>query len=102
MVARAHILKVRRPQTLSAHVSRVFLVPYKIDDVIRRFSFMALFAEHSASICLTPELSDHGQRQDGLAFSPSVHRCPWFAPVIGWTISSGSRIQSARLGQSWS
>src|ERR1051326_2987101 len=30
----------------------------------------------------TPELSDHGQRQDGLAFSSSVHRCPRFAQVI--------------------
>src|SRR5216117_2671127 len=30
----------------------------------------------------TPELSDHGQRQDGLAFRTAFHRCPWFAPVI--------------------
>src|SRR5438093_1249816 len=31
---------------------------------------------------LTPELSDHGQHQTGLAFRTTVHRCPWFAPVI--------------------
>jgi hypothetical protein len=30
----------------------------------------------------TPELSDHGQRQDGLVFRTNAHRCPWFAPVI--------------------
>src|SRR5207247_1696581 len=31
---------------------------------------------------LTPELSDHGQRQDGLEFRTTVHRCLWFTPVI--------------------
>ena len=31
---------------------------------------------------LTPELSDHGQRQDAPAFRRTVHRCPWFTPVI--------------------
>jgi hypothetical protein len=35
-----------------------------------------------AQLGLTPELSDHAQRQDGLAFRINVHRCPWFAPVI--------------------
>jgi hypothetical protein len=30
----------------------------------------------------TPELSDHGQRKQSHEFTPDVHRCPWFAPVI--------------------
>src|ERR1043166_7712109 len=33
-------------------------------------------------ISITPELSDHGQRQQRFEFTPDVHRCPWFAPVI--------------------
>lgn len=36
---------------------------------------------------LTPELNDHGQRQDGLKFSLNVHRCPWFVPVFWLDVS---------------
>src|SRR5258706_12951418 len=49
-------------------------------------------------ICrLTPELSDHGQRQDGLEFTPDVHRCPWFAPVIWFDTSMRDRHSLAAI-----
>ena|ERR1043165_10196328 len=55
------------PRTISA-TTKVRMKPF--DGIVR-----LLFR-------LTPELSDHGQHQDGLAFRRNVHRCPWFAPVI--------------------
>src|SRR5437667_690911 len=48
----------------------------------------------SAKWQLTPELSDHGQRQDGPAVRTNVPRCPWFAPVTLVRCHSVSRCGS--------
>jgi len=39
-------------------------------------------ASHVQCPAHTTELSDHGQRRDGLAFIRDVPGCSWFAPVI--------------------
>jgi len=46
---------------------------------------------------LTSELSDHGQRQQRLAFTSDFHRCPWFAPVILLGVFHLANISSAGI-----